>query len=211
MHMSQSPAIMSTRDSNFRSAWEDRWSKPDADDLLEVLPETARTSLHKFVEGLGGLEGIDRQVIWYGEAWRWTVEYTLSADVHENVASSQTACYIVPNLETPIVCVPLEAPVLERLPIRRLARTVREGIRSAKCAVSIHWATWRPTSKVEAEALTDLVKRKIKISSELSAKASSNGDSDPVKTGANGNGSNGSSGSTKTRRKSSTKTKRAGK
>lgn len=167
--MSPTSAIMSARVSNFRSAWEDRWSEPTADELLDAIESPSRPSLDKLVEGLEGLEGIEQGVSWYGEAWKWTVEYRLAANGNgEGNGEGRTACYVIPNVETPLVCIPLEAPVLERLPIRRLSRVVREGIRSAKCAVSIHWAIWRPTSKVEAEALTDLVKRKIKISKELS-------------------------------------------
>ncbi len=167
--MTQSPAIMSAKVSNLRPLWEDRWSQPMSDDLVEAVPEHPRAALRKLMEGLDEFEGLTQQVIWYGEAWKWTIEYTLDPGEGEGI----TACYIVPNVATPLVCIPLEAPVLERLPLRRLSRVVRDGIRAAKCAVSIHWATWRPTSKAEAEALTDLVRRKVKISKELTSEAAS--------------------------------------
>jgi len=151
--------------------------------LLDAVPEHHQTSIHQLVEGLDGFEELQRGISWYGEAWKWTVEYTIGSS---DGGESQTVCYVVPNVTTPVVCVPLDAIVLEKLPIRRLARVIREGIRSAKCAVTIYWAIWHPTTKVEAEGLTDLVKRKIKLFKELNNGNGSGNGSTKRKTKATG-------------------------
>jgi hypothetical protein len=71
-----------------------------------------------------------------------------------------------------MVCVPLSDAVLNDLPIARLGKVVRDGIKMAKCAVTIHWATWTPTSQAEALQIIDLLKRRHKNAhqGELAAK-----------------------------------------
>jgi hypothetical protein len=71
----------------------------------------------------------------------------------------RTLCYVVPNLDRPLVCVPLTAAVIQQLPKRRLARFISEGITSAKCAVSIRWAMWSPSTENEVTLLIDLLRR----------------------------------------------------
>ncbi|HEX7009396.1 MAG TPA: hypothetical protein VF184_05410, partial [Phycisphaeraceae bacterium] len=71
--------------------------------------------------------------------------------------------YIVPNPATPLVSVPLRSDSYQVLSNKRLSKYVRDGLRSAKCAVELHWATWTPTSASDVEGLVDLVKRKYKL------------------------------------------------
>lgn len=70
-----------------------------------------------------------------------------------------TVCYLVPRLEGPLVCVPLSEQIIADLPFARLSRFIKDGIRVAKCAVSIHWATWTPNNQTEVGLLMDLLKR----------------------------------------------------
>ena len=69
-------------------------------------------------------------------------------------------CYIVPNIEQPLACVPLSDAVIETLPMRRLSKYIREGIRSAKHAVEISWASWSFETDSEANLISDLIRRK---------------------------------------------------
>ncbi|MEX0775380.1 MAG: hypothetical protein WD042_06650 [Phycisphaeraceae bacterium] len=80
-----------------------------------------------------------------------------------------TLCYLVPKLETPLICVPLSDNLVEVLSHKRLSAFIRDGIRVAKCAVQIHWATWMPNSEAECEFLMDLLKRKIQHAPEVQA------------------------------------------
>lgn len=140
-----------------RSVWEDRWSEPTLEQLLENLKDHHRKSIAWLLERTHQLDGIEQHIRWYGKAWKWTVELTFTDGEGEDLG---VLLYVVPNPEAPIVCVPLHSDTYEELPIRRLNKYIREGVRSAKCAVELYWAGWTPTSQSDAEHLFDLVKRK---------------------------------------------------
>lgn len=142
------------------SAWADRWTKPTMEKLLEPLKEHHRQGLEHLLEQAETLDRINQSLIWYGPSWKWTIQLSLVDDQ----SNDQTSLgYLVPNLERPIVCIPLDESMLSALPSRRLGRFINEGIRSAKCAVAVHWATWTPNSFSEVKLLADLMKRKVKI------------------------------------------------
>lgn len=69
-------------------------------------------------------------------------------------------CYLVPDANMPLLCIPMTDGFIEALPEKRLRKFIKEGIRSAKCAVQIRWATWSPSSDLETSMLTDLLRRK---------------------------------------------------
>ena len=81
----------------------------------------------------------------------------------DNGREMDVMAYFVPNPQTPIFCIPMRQELIAQLPLKRLNRYIREGIRSSKCAVELHWAMWVPTASTEADHLTDLFKRKHKI------------------------------------------------
>ena len=70
-----------------------------------------------------------------------------------------TVGYLGPRLEGPLVCLPLSEQTIAALPFARLTRFIKDGIRVAKCAVTIHWATWTPNNQTEVGLLMDLLKR----------------------------------------------------
>jgi len=140
-----------------RAAWEDRWSEPTAETLLASLKDPVQNAMQWLLEQTHQLAGIEQQVRWYGTAWKWTIELTFTDAEGEDLG---VLAYIVPNPELPVVSIPLTQAVVDELPMRRLNKYIREGIRSAKCAVELHWANWTPTSKSDAEHLHDLLKRK---------------------------------------------------
>ena len=104
---------------------------------------------------------VEQKVVWYGPGWYWTIQYQF--DGSNNGKSGKVLVYLVPNIETPLVCVPLLDEEIGHLPMRRLNKLVRNGIRIAKCAVHVHWATWTPTNQTEIGHINDLIKRKHKL------------------------------------------------
>jgi hypothetical protein len=168
-----------------RLAWDDRWSQPSLEQLLHPLKVQPRRLFDQILGKVTGLSNVDRSIIWYGPSWKWTIYYTLPASslVHLPPISSngssaggasaaastsaagknsepETLCYLVPNHQNPLICVPLSDAVIDRLPLKRLNRFVREAIASSKCAVSIHWAIFSPTTLAETGYLVDLIERK---------------------------------------------------
>jgi hypothetical protein len=166
-----------------RLAWDDRWSQPSLEQLLHPLKVQPRRLFDQIIGKVTGLSNVDRSIIWYGPSWKWTIYYTLPASALVTLpalggsssasataatpASSpsknsepETLCYLVPNHQNPLICVPLSDAVIDRLPLKRLNRFVREAIASSKCAVSIHWAIFAPTTLAETSYLVDLIERK---------------------------------------------------
>ncbi len=140
--------------------WLDRWSEPTPDQLMEPLDEAHRKVLGDLLEHINKFDHIRSSLAWRGVSWHWTLEYLL----HDPEGNKlDTFCYVVPNTAGPQICIPLTDAIIHRLPFRRLHKFVRNGIRSAKRAVVISWATWNLNAPFEVELLADLVKRKHKI------------------------------------------------
>jgi hypothetical protein len=143
-------------------AWQNRWREPSREDLLSALKAHHRRVFEKLGEHVETLTPLQQAITWYGTGWHWTIEYRLTVGKGKT-AANHTLCYLVPKVEAPLICVPLSEAVLEQLPMRRLSKFVRDGIKIAKCAVAIHWATWTPNNQSESDQLFDLIKRKHKL------------------------------------------------
>lgn len=143
-----------------RLPWEDRWAQPTVKQLIEPQKDQQKKILPELIERVMGFEGVSQHLVWHGTAWKWTLEFDLSDQSGANLGP---LVYLVPNPAGPIFCMPLNGETVEQLPIKRLNKYVREGIREAKCAVEIHWCIWTPSAQTEVEHLTDLIKRVHKI------------------------------------------------
>lgn len=136
------------------SPWENRWTAPTLDLLLEPVDENRRRQIQTLIDRISEYPGISHQLVWLGTSWRWTLQMNLRVG-----SEDRPFAFIVPSPEAPAICFPIPDKVLEALPTRRLNRYIRDGLRSAKCAVDIHWAKWTPSAGTEVEHLMDLVKR----------------------------------------------------
>lgn len=148
-----------------RQPWDDRWTQPNLEQLLSPLKTHHRRTLQYVMDGVAEFEGNNQSIIWFGHAWKWTIHYTLPGPVGRNGKPGEASsfCYLVPRIESPMVCVPLSDEVLSQIPIARLNKFVRDGIKLAKWAVAIHWATWTPATQAEALQILDLLKRRHKL------------------------------------------------
>ena len=135
-------------------AWDNRWDKPNLNQLLTPLKAHQKRPFEQMVRELESIDGLERSVTWFGASWKWTIQY------HPQGKPDHPVCYLVPDLETPKVCVPLSDPDIDQLPLRRLSKFIRDGIKAAKCALNTHWAIWSPVSRNEAEMVVELVGRK---------------------------------------------------
>jgi hypothetical protein len=169
-----------------RMPWHDRWSVPQMDDLLLALKAHHRRAVNRLMDGLAELDGVEQSLIWYGPSWKWTLQYMQRRAALRNGSKVRShapgaapglsprmapsngtnddradgLCYIVPGGIMPLVCVPLRTDFITHLPEKRLSKYVRDGIRSAKCAVEIHWAIWAPNGESESGLVLDLIRRK---------------------------------------------------
>ncbi|GAB4189221.1 MAG: hypothetical protein Kow00105_03730 [Phycisphaeraceae bacterium] len=143
-----------------KSAWEDRWVQPTLEQLLEPLDEQRRKVVDILIENIEAFPGVERRLIWHGTSWRWTIQFVVFGEDQKLI---DTLVYLVPNPESPTVCVPLKPAEVEKLPLKRLNRYIRDGIRVAKRAVEVYWTNWTPTAVTETEHLMDLIKRRHKL------------------------------------------------
>ena len=142
-----------------RLPWEDRWTQPTVDQLLATVDPEPRRVLKTILRELDRHDGVTREVVWYGPGWNWTIQYQFGSATD---MATDILCYLVPKQDEPVVCVPLCDQEIQRLPVKRLNRVIRDGIRHAKCAVTVSWATFTPGNEVDAEHLIDLIRRKHK-------------------------------------------------
>ncbi|MBH06893.1 MAG: hypothetical protein CMJ20_11290 [Phycisphaeraceae bacterium] len=144
-------------------AWENRWSEPQTQQLIDGLQSEHRPLIKTLMKQVSDYKHVKQSLNWFGVAWKWTIQL----DVHSPDGKQlDTLCYIVPNRVAPIVCVPLLRETIDKLPMRRLTKLIRNGIRLADRAVDIYWATWPLTNSADIPPVVDLIKRKHKISLE---------------------------------------------
>ena len=157
---------MSNQASLKRLAWNDRWSQPTQDQLLDPLKAHHRRVFDHMMEYLDPVESVQKSIDWYGPSWKWTIHYTLKnppTTLIKPGEASPTVCYLVPKIEMPVICLPLRQPLLDELPATRLSKFIKDGIRLSKCAVSIHWCSWTPNTQAEVIQIIDLLKRLYKF------------------------------------------------
>jgi hypothetical protein len=144
-----------------RLAWEDRWTQPKFEDLITPLKSHHLRSIEMLLAYLQGHEQIKRSVLWYGPAWKWSIQLaTTQVDATApKHAEMNTVLYLVPKVETPLICVPIHEDRIPDLLTSRLGRYAKDGLRVSKCAVSIHWAVWTPTSQAETIQIIDLLRK----------------------------------------------------
>lgn len=141
--------------------WEDRWQQPNVESLLKPIKDPQIKPFRALMERLEAFEHVHHDLQWQGLSWKWTFVYNHGiAESQDKHAGLKQFAYLVPRPGSVMICVPLTTEFIYALPMRRLNRYIRDGIRVAKCAVNIHWATWTPMAMTEVEHLHDLLKRK---------------------------------------------------
>ncbi len=144
-----------------RLAWQERWHQPRLDQLLKPINAQRRKLIELIMSHTEQFEGLEQQIVWYGAGWHWTIQYVMVDPAQPQ--ESDVLVYIVPKVDGPLVSVPLFDGEIAQLPMRRLNKMIRNGIRLAKCAVSVHWSIWSPTNQTEVTHINDLIKRKHKL------------------------------------------------
>ena len=148
-----------------RSAWEDRFRRPEADELnahynkqLGSLFEAARTKLLSF-------DSVTEEVRWQGLPWRWCLRYSTEGD------TTDAWTYLVPDPLGPIVSVPLTVEMIDAMPMKRLKKHVRDGVVFGKRVGQVVWASWQTTNRTQLDEVLDVAKRKHKYVAELKPSA----------------------------------------
>ena len=143
--------------------WQDRWFRPNLDQLLTPIAEQQRKAFRSLVDRISDYDHVEQSLVWHGPGWNWTIQFEVKDDAGSTL---EVLCYLVPRHEGPEVCIPLKDDILEKLSLRRLHKFVRNGVRASKRSVEYYWATWNLAASSEADQLMELVKRKHKLTLE---------------------------------------------
>jgi len=118
-----------------RLAWNDRFNCPTVAALRAGMKSAARSLFDKLHKHLGEYERLNETVAWYGDSWRWVVEYRVSRE-------PEPFAVIVPSPEELQLGVPTSPKFAEKIASRRFKRAVRDGLDLASEPFDTRWAVW---------------------------------------------------------------------
>lgn len=146
---------MGTANGNRKIAWEDRFNEPSPEALRATLTEGATKFFDEIREQLAATDGVREQLAWYGECWRWSVEYRIDDD-------EEPLAVLIPAPEDLQVAVPFERELAEQLGNKSLKRTIRDGLELAQPPFDTRWGVWSIQHPGVWKDLKGLIDRKLK-------------------------------------------------
>lgn len=136
--------------------WRDRFNRPTPDALRGGLEEDALEAFDRVRADLLGLGELSESLGWYGASWCWAIEYRM-------VGLDEPVAILIPSPEDVQVAMPIDREFMEKLPIRRLKRSIRDGLDLAGEPFDTRWAVWSVAQGgPPADDLADMLKRKHK-------------------------------------------------
>jgi hypothetical protein len=135
------------------SPWEDRFRTPTPADLRAAITRSAHAAVELAAETLTSREAVRESVQWRG-VWNWTLVYSHNGDPEPAWA------YIIPDPGRPRLCIPVAEETVSDLPVKRLARTVRDGVSHAPAVNGVRWPVWDILTKAQVEEVLSLLEFK---------------------------------------------------
>jgi hypothetical protein len=151
---SQMPRPTST--SYTRRAWDDRYNQPTVDQLRQGLDSDTGKLFDALREFLRDLKDVSETTVWYGECWRWTVEYRLAE-------RAEPLALLIPSPEDLQLALPINPDFTEALPSRPLKRAVREGLELGLEPFDTRWGVWSISYPKLVDELASLIEVKLLI------------------------------------------------
>lgn len=146
-----------------RMAWEDRFATPDADDLLRGFHRHHTALIQQAREGILALGEVTESIVWRGVPWRWTFAFS------EEGEAERAWAYLIPQPGRPLLAIPLTAEHVDGLPMKRLSKSVRDGIGLAAMVGGVYWAQWDLTSRPQVDELIGIARRRRESSAHATA------------------------------------------
>ena len=144
-------AVATTYD---RLAWEARFTEPTASRLRADLPADAARHMDRVRRCLLRMDGVVEGFQWYGECWRWSIEYRTKL-------SAEPLAVLIPSPDDLRLAIPVAGEFLRTLSPSRLPRLVREGLEMARESFDSRWGLWSLDSAVIIDGLIDLIESKL--------------------------------------------------
>ena len=137
-----------------RLAWDDKFNRPDLDELRELYPQPLRSLFDEARQRILDFGDATEDFGWEGLPWRWCLRYTMAGDPTRNFA------YLVPNPEKPRIGVCFTREMLQSMPLHRLKKYMKEILVASHDVGGMFWSEFELTSKPQLDDAMDLVRRK---------------------------------------------------
>ncbi len=138
-----------------KSAWNDKFRQPTEDELRAGLSKPLQQVFDDARERLVELDGESESLVWQGVPWRWTFVYTI-----EGAGESRALAYVIPDPARLQICVPLTNEMVEKLPLKRMKKSIRDGVVFARHVAGVSWPTWDIPTATALDEVFELVARK---------------------------------------------------
>lgn len=144
---------------NARNAWTEKFSRPSVEQVFAASTKANQSVLEAAREELLELGGLEERMEWQGLPWRWTLVFEMDSGPERAPAFA----YIVPDPAKPQLCLPLTSEQIEAIPVRKLKKTIRDGIVFARSVSGVWWATYDIPTKTALADVMELAVRKRKL------------------------------------------------
>lgn len=136
-----------------RTAWHDQFTQPTPEGLLAPFEGPVADGL-EVLRGMLAGAGLREHVTHMGIPWRWCFAYLDAPD-------ADPFAHLIPEPGRPQLSLPLPEALIESLKIRRMSKTIRDGLIHARMVGRVVWAEWDITSRPQAEELARLATVKL--------------------------------------------------
>lgn len=145
-----------------RIAWEDRFNVPQVSDLRAALDRDAGRLFDALRRQLIEPEDVSEELAWYGECWKWSIEYRLKG-------AAEPVALLIPSPSDLQLAMPLDRELAENLQGKPFKRAVRDGLELAQEPFDTHWSVWSVQHANLVGDLQKLIRRKLEHANHASS------------------------------------------
>lgn len=148
---------MSMSGGRARTAWEDRFKTPTYEQLRDLSNKQVSGVFDAARARLAGIPEVKETLAWLGVPWRWSLEFRSPLDP----ARAWAVLVLQPN--KPEVAIPLPVPVLGKIPLGKLPRSIRDGLKASAPIAGVYWPCWECLTKAQVEDVSTVLEYKRSI------------------------------------------------
>jgi hypothetical protein len=138
-----------------RIPWQDRFRRPTPEQLRKGLPRAHGRLFDLTRRRLREAGELVESVGWYGQSWRWAIEY-------RSTAHDEPVVVLIPCPDDLQMAMLLDPDFIDALPIKRMKRAVRDGLELARPPFDTRWGVWSISQSAVVEDLKDLLVRRLR-------------------------------------------------
>jgi len=138
-----------------RLPWTDRFTKPQIDELSAHYDSVTGNLFDAARRSVSEPEAVEERLEWQGLPWRWTLVFERQGD------PTRALAYLVPDPQSPKLSIPLTTEMIRLLPLKRMKKTIRDGIEMGNTINSTVWACWDLGSENQLDEILDILSRKL--------------------------------------------------